>query len=66
MGNEIVKIYNINNEKYVIYGCWDNETPENKFDFYDVYDEVGTCLNEGNPFWEMPTRDIIIDFIKTV
>lgn len=25
-------------------------------DFYDVFDNNGTCLNEGNPFYTMPTE----------
>jgi len=70
MGNEIIATYYYNNNKYHIYGCWDKETPENEFDFYDIYEETRNpsdgmiCVNEGEPFWEFPTRDEVIEFIK--
>jgi hypothetical protein len=65
MGNELVAVYYISGRKIDIVGCWDNESPEDEFDFYDVYiSENGVCLNEGNPFFSMPTRDEIRDFIN--
>lgn len=66
MGNQLFATYYIGGEKYEIYGCWDNETEENKIDFYDLYDEKGNCLNEGNPFWECPSWWEIRSFINTL
>lgn len=66
MGNQEIANYYISNKKYYIYGCWDKETPENQFDFYDVYDEKGICLNEGNPFWEFPSWQDMVDFVDTL
>jgi len=72
LGNEIVATYYIEykglvRRKFHVYACWDGETPENEYDFYDVYLDDGTgqfCVNEGNPFWELPTRDEVKEFIK--
>ena len=64
MGNELVATYYIFGEKYNVFGCWDNETEENTFDFFDVYDSVGTCINEGEPFWKEPTRESLKEYIK--
>ena len=63
MGDEKVATYNINSKKYDVYGCWDKDTKENEFSFYDLY--LGSdCLNEGEPFDEMPTLEEIKDFIN--
>lgn len=64
MGNELVKSYVIDGKKFNVYGCWNKETPENKFDFYDIYDENGICINEGSMFFELPTIKIITDFLN--
>jgi len=66
MGNEMLAIYIIGFEKYTVYGCWDNDTLELEYDFFDVYDENGECINEGNPFWEFPTRQEIKEYVKTI
>ena len=63
MGNELLATYYYNHKSYSVYGCWDKETPANEFDFYDVYED-GECINLGEPFWEFPTRDEIIEFIN--
>ena len=55
MGNCILATYLIGGGKYSVFGCWDEETPEGKYDFYDVHDEKGNCLNEGHPFYELPS-----------
>jgi len=65
MGNELVAQYYIFGKTYDIYGCWDNDTPENKFDFYDVYNrETGICINIGNPFYEFPSYNELVEYIK--
>lgn len=46
-----------------VYGVWNNteDYEANKDpEYYDVYahepnEMIGVCLNEGNPFYEMPT-----------
>jgi hypothetical protein len=46
-----------------IYGCYESDETTNQYDFYDVFGfdgNVGECLNEGNPLYEMPTRDDIL------
>lgn len=67
MGNELLATYYYNHKEYQIIGCWDKTTPENTFDFYDVFEYDGEhteCINEGEPFYEFPSRDEIIEFIK--
>lgn len=67
MGNELVATYYYNHKSYDVYGCWDKETPENEFDFYDLYrveDGTSTCINEGDPFFVLPTRDEVIEYVK--
>ena len=36
-----------------IYGCYDENTNDFSFEFYDVFVE-GECINEGNPLWIYP------------
>jgi hypothetical protein len=43
MGNETVATYVIEGRKYDVVGCWDEETPQGRYDFYDVYDDRGQC-----------------------
>jgi hypothetical protein len=67
MGNELLATYYYNHKRYNVYGCWDKETPENEFDFYDIFEDDGKsqiCINEGELFYELPTRDEVIEFIE--
>ena len=48
-----------------IYGCWDKDTPEGKCDFYDLYLK-GDCINEGDPYYHMPTIDEVCDFVEFI
>jgi len=44
--------------KVEIYGCADEETPENEFEYYELcwsYDGQMYCINEWNLFYEWPT-----------
>ena len=52
-------------KEFDIIGCWDKETPENEFDFYDIYDKDGNCLNEGIPFDEFPTWLEVKEFLDS-
>jgi hypothetical protein len=61
--NELVKTVKIGKTKVDVYGCWDNDTPENKFDFYDLYVD-GECINEGEPCYKKPTREDIEAFLE--
>ena len=66
-GAELLVSYWYGNKRINVYGCWDKETPENEFDFYDLYEDDGktqTCINEGEPFWEIPTYEEVEDFIN--
>lgn len=68
LGNEVVKTYEIDGVVYDVYGCWDNDTPENEYDFYDIYvRETGECINLGFPFhYEdgLPTEKEIRDMLE--
>lgn len=61
--NEQIASYYIGQRCYAVYGCWDKDTPENEYDFYDVY-EGRNCLTEGEPFYDMPTRDDVKEFVE--
>lgn len=68
-GDELIVTYKINNRAIDIYGCWDEDTPENEFDFYDAYEtnpetNMAECLNLGCPFYERPTKTEIEEFLR--
>jgi len=64
--SELLGTYHINSVEFRVYGCYDSATPEKEYDFYDVYapsrtDDSQICINEGNPFYEFPSRcDVMI------
>ncbi len=60
----LIKEVKIKNNKYSVYGVSDSETPVGEYDFYDVYDKSGECINEGCPFDEEPTKKDIENFLK--
>lgn len=69
MGEELLATYYYKKKKYNVYGCWDKETPENGFEFYDVYEDDGKvqqCVNLGNPYYDLPSRKEIIDLIEFI
>ena len=49
---------------YNVFACYDNvEDYENRnVSFYDVYDNSGLCVNEGEPFYELPSWKEIYEF----
>lgn len=52
MGSELLRTDTINGHLVDIYGCWDEETPENTFEFYEAFlRETGECLNLGDPWY---------------
>jgi hypothetical protein len=42
---------------YNIFACYESlEDYDNRnVDFYDIYDESGLCVNEGDPFYDVPS-----------
>lgn len=64
LGNELVKSIEVAGKTYDVYGCWDSDTPEGKFDFYDVHErESGDCVNLGEPFETIPTANELKDYL---
>ena len=55
--NSSYGIYNV----FAIYNSLADYDNRN-VDFYDVYDDSGLCVNEGEPFYEFPTWQQIYDF----
>lgn len=42
-----------------------NDTSEDINDiFYDLFADDGSCLNEGNVFYEMPTKEEVLIFLS--
>ena len=66
MESEIVGTYYIGDQKYYLYGAYKDMTPENEYDFYDIYDSNGICLNEGDPFWEIPPPMEMQEYIQSI
>jgi hypothetical protein len=62
-GDEHVGTRTVNGVTVDIYGCWDKETPENQYDFYDLYVD-GECINLGEPCYKKPTNDDIRAFLE--
>jgi hypothetical protein len=67
LGSTEVASYHFENRKINVYGCWDEETEEGEFDFFDIYeeDEISqTCLNLGDPFWSLPTKEDVKTYLS--
>lgn len=47
-------------EVYAVYDSWQDRANRN-VSWYDVYDKSGVCVNEGDPFYELPTWQTIFD-----
>ena len=62
-GNELVRQVEVDGVKVNVYGCWDSDTPEGKFDFYDL-DVNGECINLGEPLYRRPTIKTIRAFVE--
>lgn len=45
-----------------IYGCYDDSTPMNGYDYYDLYVD-SECINLGEPLYDMPTDEVIRRFL---
>jgi hypothetical protein len=64
MGDMQVRTYTVNGENYTLYRCYEDDGEESDSDFYDLYDSKGNCLNEGDPYYEIPSRSEIVDLIE--
>ena len=64
MGNHVIATHLVLGSYYDVFGCFDGDTPENEFDFFDVFDMHGECLTLGNPFYEKPTRQDVVEVVK--
>ena len=60
--DELTATHIIDGREYTVYGCWDEKTKENGFDYFDVFDDKGNCITLGNMFYKVPT----IKDIKTI
>lgn len=49
---------------YNVFACYDNmeDYDNRKVDFYDIYDNSGLCVNEGEPFYEFPSWNDIYHY----
>ena len=54
MSSRLIATYELYNNHYDVYDCGD---------FYDVY-EGNWCMNEGEPFYTIPTLHEIITLIE--
>jgi hypothetical protein len=67
MGSETVDTFEIDGKSYDVVGCWDEETPEDQYDHFCVYDSEdpsGDCFNLGEPFYERPTIEQVTDVVR--
>lgn len=63
-GDSLIFSHSANGQQIDVYGCWDKETPDGEYDFYDIYlRSSGVCLNEGDPFYSLPTHADISDAV---
>lgn len=48
---------------YNVFACYDSmqDYANRIVDFYDVYDESGLCVNEGEPFYDFPSWKEVFD-----
>jgi hypothetical protein len=54
---EHIEVVATNGEEFDIYF-------EPEGDYYEIYDALGNCLNEGNLFFEKPTIEQIKELIE--
>lgn len=56
--NELVATYVMDDVRYDVYACYDSwaDMDTRNVSFYDVYNQkTGACVNEGDPWYTMPT-----------
>ena len=47
-----------------VYGCADELTEKNTYEFFEIEVE-GDCVSEGSLFSEVPSREVVGEFLKT-
>ena len=49
---------------YDVFACYESleDYDNRKVSFYDIYDNSGLCVNEGEPFYEFPSWQQIYDY----
>ena len=66
--NETVAVYTyeptVEYGVYTVVACYDSmkDYDDRKVAFYDIYDQSGLCVNEGDPFYEFPSWQQIYEF----
>ena len=60
-GSSWVQDHTIYDETFSVYGIYNDDN--NYFDYYDVFDENGNCVNEGSPFYQLPTVEQIKEIL---
>lgn len=65
MGSELITTYHINSVSYYLWAYYDSieDYDNHKPSFYDLFDEDGYCLNEGDPYYKFPSYDEVSNFI---
>ena len=68
MGSELVCVFFVDSAKYYLWAYYDcmNDYDNHKVGYYDLFDENGSCLNEGDPYYEFPSYKDIYDFVTEV
>ena len=48
---------------YRLYGVYHEDTKPDDYDYYELYDHKGNCINEGEPLYD-PKLSSILDLVK--
>lgn len=51
LGSQVVRTIRVNDYDVEIVGCWDENTPDNEYDYYDFFVD-GECINLGEPHYD--------------
>lgn len=63
MQRQTLATFFIYGKSYDIDGWFDEDTPDDVFDFYDIFDKNGTCLNEGEAYYKFPSYEEVRELI---
>lgn len=67
MNNDfIVRIQEIDDNKYTIWAVVEEteNIDDERINYYDVFDDKGFCINEGDPFYNLPNKKELEEYIK--
>jgi hypothetical protein len=62
---EFIKRVAINGIAIEIDGYYNDDTPAGKYEWYDIFHR-GICVNEGDPFEDMPTDEQLLVYAKNI